>query len=395
MVIALALILAALVLAWLTKLAVLTAFPIGLLFGFFLQKGDLCGASAFSEVLLFKNTSKLFGIWVLVVVAMLGFAVLDLLHLVTLAPKPLLFVNYILGGIFFGTGMVLAGGCISGCLYKATMGNLNSIVALLTIPIGIMAVEFGPLNGIFAAMSKIKLSLEGGRPVSLDRLLGIPFWALALIIASTTAIALVATRSRRVSAKKEKLYSFTLETALTRSWKPWVAGIAIGLLMVPAYLSSAASGRNYPLGITHGVMQAELLLLDKNLDHLYGKVPTITNVQTLTAQEKNPNPPVAKPKKIVWWLVILVIGLAIGSFISAKMSGQAKLSARPPDELLLAMLGGLLVGIGAGFAGGCVVGNIMSGWALLSVGMFLFGIVTILSNWAMTKIYLIGIKNSR
>jgi hypothetical protein len=33
-------------------LPVLTAIPIGFLFGFFLQKGDLCGASAFSEVLL-------------------------------------------------------------------------------------------------------------------------------------------------------------------------------------------------------------------------------------------------------------------------------------------------------------------------------------------------------
>ena len=41
--------------ATVTRLWVLTAIPIGFLFGFFLQKGDLCGASAFSEVLLMKD----------------------------------------------------------------------------------------------------------------------------------------------------------------------------------------------------------------------------------------------------------------------------------------------------------------------------------------------------
>ena len=34
---------------------VLAAIPIGFLFGFFLQKGDLCGSSAFSEVLVMKD----------------------------------------------------------------------------------------------------------------------------------------------------------------------------------------------------------------------------------------------------------------------------------------------------------------------------------------------------
>jgi len=37
------------------RLWVLMAIPIGFLFGFFLQKGDLCAASAFSEILIMKD----------------------------------------------------------------------------------------------------------------------------------------------------------------------------------------------------------------------------------------------------------------------------------------------------------------------------------------------------
>jgi uncharacterized membrane protein YccC len=72
------------------------------------------------------------------------------------------------------------------------------------------------------------------------------------------------------------------------------------------------------------------------------------------------------------------------------MSGQAKLLPKPPDEVVVALIGGVLVGAGAAFATGCVVGNIMSGWALMSVGGILFGVVTLLANWATTYFYLMG-----
>ena len=89
------------------KLWVLTALPVGYLFGFFLQKGDLCGASAFSEVVLARDSRKVFGLWVAIVTAMCGFAVLDFAGLVALNPKPLIYWNYLVGGLVFGIGIVL------------------------------------------------------------------------------------------------------------------------------------------------------------------------------------------------------------------------------------------------------------------------------------------------
>jgi hypothetical protein len=103
-------------------------------------------------------------------------------------------------------------------------------------------------------------------------------------------------------------------------------------------------------------------------------------------------PPVktAPPKKIVWWLVGVVISMGAGAHIAGRLSNQIRLLPKPPEQTITALLGGVLVGVGAGFATGCVVGNILSGWALQSVGLLVFGIVTILANWVVTYVYLMG-----
>jgi hypothetical protein len=43
-----------------------------------------------------------------------------------------------------------------------------------------------------------------------------------------------------------------------------------------------------------------------------------------------------------------------------------------------------------GRSGACVIGHILSGIALLSMGSLLFAIATVLTSWATTYLYLIG-----
>ncbi len=370
--------------AFVTKLWVLTALPVGFLFGFFLQKGDLCGSSAFSEVLLMKSWSKVFGIWTVIVVSMLGFALLNGLDLISLAVKPMWWLSYLLGGVVFGIGMVLAGGCVSGCLYKAGTGNLNSIVALVGIPLGVSLVEYGPLKGIYNGMRSVTTTAPNGGPLSLFALLGVPYWTLAIFFAVATIFALVWWKRKHTEPKPQQNVAKGFSGWLTRSWKPWQAGLAIGLLAMAAYLSSDASGRNYPLGVTHGVLFTQVLITDSVVQHVYekpGPKPVVSD-----ANQATPKP----EKKVVWWLVLSVAALVLGSHTSARLSGQAKLLPKPPGQVLIALLGGFLVGTGAALAKGCVVGNIMSGWALMSIGTVLFGVVAILANWATTYVYLMG-----
>jgi uncharacterized membrane protein YedE/YeeE len=359
----------------------LTAAPVGFLFGFFLQKGDLCGSSAMSEVLVFRDARKLGGLWVAIAVSMVGFAVIAELGWVVLKPKPLIWASALVGGAIFGAGTVLAGGCISGCLYKAGAGNLNSMAAVAAMPLGIAIVEHGPLRAAHLWLKGHVVAAADGGPVTLSSLTGLPFWVLAVFFAAATLV--VGLRLRKGGKPRAADSEPLTQRFLHPPWRPWQAGVAIGLLAVPGFLSAVASGRSYPLGVTHGVLQAYELVTDD---------VAVATGRSAPAAAAAAAPAPAPRRSVSGWLILLVVAMVPGAFTAARLSGQAKLLPKPPDEVVIAFAGGLLVGAGAAFATGCVVGNILSGWALMSVGMLLFGAVTLLANWAVAWIYLRGVR---
>ncbi len=373
-----------------TDLWVFTAIPIGFLFGFFLEKADLCGASAFSEMIMMKDREKFWGLCTVIVVSMIGFALLSALGWVKLNPKPLIWANYIVGGIAFGIGIVLAGGCVSGCLFKSGQGNLNSMAGLVGIALGVAAVLHGPLKGFESFLKQFIIQNADSSSITFSSVTGLPYWVLALLFGVVAVIFAVIAKKKKSAPstviKKDDLP--VLERVVTRSWKPWQTGIAIGVLACFAYLSSAASGRNYPLGVTHGVLHAQLLITDAPLNHVYAPKTAPPSVQK-ESPEKGLE--AATPaKKVSWWLILEVIFLVAGSFTSAKLSGKIKFLPRPPDQTVVAFFGGILLGAGAAIAGGCVVGNIMSGIALMSVGNVFFLVAVVLANWITTYFYLMG-----
>jgi uncharacterized membrane protein YedE/YeeE len=235
---------------------------------------------------------------------------------------------------------------------------------------------------------------DDGSAVTLSSLTGMPYWLLALFFAAGTLAASLWRRRDRAKSGDPKITRTEplLRRLMTRPWKPWQAGLAIGLLAGPLYLSSAASGRNYPVGVTHGVLHGYLLLTEPSVQgSLRAPAPKPPNPAPARGIEEAPVPPPApRGKKVSFWLVFVVLGLMLGSHVSARMQGAARLLPKEPGQTLLALAGGVLVGVGAWFSMGCIVGNILSGWALMSVGLVIFGVATILSNWAVTYLYLMG-----
>jgi len=222
-----------------------------------------------------------------------------------------------------------------------------------------------------------------GESLTLFSVTGIPYIILAILFVVSTILYLII---------KKKKYNFAVP--LKHSWKPWVAGVALGLLGAFAYLTSDASGRDYPLGATHGVYQYSLVMFEKseNIKFITSKPEKTIKIDTKKDMPKEATQP---KKNVNVWLVLLVLAAMAGSWVSAALSGQAKLLPKDPQQTLVALIGGLMIGTGAAFAGGCSIGNIMSGWGMMSLGNFLFGIIVLLANWATTYFYLMGGKIGR
>lgn len=78
------------------------------------------------------------------------------------------------------------------------------------------------------------------------------------------------------------------------------------------------------------------------------------------------------------WLVVEVIGIALGGWASARVAGRvARVTERGPrmgerGRLAYAFAGGGVMGVGARLARGCTSGQALTGGALLSVGSWLF-----------------------
>lgn len=132
-----ALILILVVCAFLLKEAGLTLVGIlliGIALGIILQRSRFCIASAFSDVLLFKDTKLLMAVVLFVLISSWGFAVIQISggegFVVAIGWRT------VLGGIMFGSGMALAGGCAVGTLMRLGEGYLLFIPALIGLIIG-------------------------------------------------------------------------------------------------------------------------------------------------------------------------------------------------------------------------------------------------------------------
>jgi hypothetical protein len=82
------------------------------------------------------------------------------------------------------------------------------------------------------------------------------------------------------------------------------------------------------------------------------------------------------------WEWMLVLGVFIGAFLSAKLSGQfqgdwvptkwaATFGNTPLTRWIVALIGGTVMGIGARWAGGCTSGHGISGTLQLAVSSWL------------------------
>lgn len=150
------------------NLLLATTFGFG--FGFLIQKGQVCFTSAFRDLWLTgRATTAKAIIW--------GLVVQTLITAVFLAkgmpPKVIWWAGpgSLLGGVLFGVGIVIAGGCETGWIYRSMEGQLQFWVVGIGNVIGatILTIAWDPL--VFPLMAepfpRIDLAKQYGLPLAL------------------------------------------------------------------------------------------------------------------------------------------------------------------------------------------------------------------------------------
>ena len=90
-------------------------------------------------------------------------------------------------------------------------------------------------------------------------------------------------------------------------------------------------------------------------------------------------------KLVIDWQSMLVVGMVIGAFISAQLSGDFSFRWVPPNweatfgntpllRLVVAVLGGIFLGFGARWADGCTSGHGISGTLQLALSSWISAI---------------------
>ena len=263
----------------------------------------------------------------------------------------------VFGGAVFGVGMVLAGGCVTGTLFKSGLGHANSLLALPFVTAGLFAIDFGPLAWLNRHLLGFVLDGPDGRPLSLFGLTGIPHPALAIGFALVTLGAGLRARRRRRPPPGARPVPPKPGRWRRKPWRPWQAGVALGLLAAPAWAVARLAGRDFALGVTDGVQQVGRIVAGA---------------------------------EVVLWPLAFSASVVVGAHVAGRMASGGGLIRKPRERMIAAAIGGLLVGIGAGLGRGCVLGNGVTGAALMSVGMVLFVVVAMLANWVTTRVWLIG-----
>jgi uncharacterized protein len=358
----------------------------GLAFGFVLQRSRFCFASAFRDLFLLGDARVMKGIIAGLAVATAGFTVLmaRLLPEVGFGSVPIgatvlpLGIHTLLGGSLFGIGMVLAGGCTSGSLYRAGEGYVGSMVALLAIMLGLeisshtwnwwwethisrapliwFPERFGYLGGTMLTFAGLLLAF-----------LVVSWWEFR-------AAVMLSSKSDEVHAASS--FGAQLRTlghrVFVKGWPVIVGGVALATLNVFLYTY------RHPWGVVAGLG----IWADKLASTIHLEAGELVGRNTLAGCAFEPGVADA-----LGHMPLHNLGVIAGAFIAASLASEFKLRIpKQPLRYVQSITGGVLMGYGAGLALGCTVGAFFSAIPSLALNGWVFAGALALGAYVGVKI---------
>ena len=349
---------------------------LGIIAGAVMYRADFCVAGTFRDFFLFRKTIMLRALLLLIVTTMVLVEILRQLGLLPLYPFPLLgspSLANIAGGILFGTGMVTAGGCVVGTLYKMGGGSIISAAAFIGLIVGSgLYAEIHPWwSGIVKQFTFFKGHL------TLPQVIGCS--PVLIIIPLVLVCGFFFYRWQR--QKKWHRTSF-VEGYL----QPWKAALYLALFGTLSYLLVGM-----PFGITTAYAKAAAyftkIVAPSHVAQtaFYNAVPLHYSAPISHVQLLGGAGPVVDA--ITYIQFPLIAGIILGAMIAALRVGEFKIYYRvPARQYVSALVGGIILALGSRMTPGCNVWHLFGGLPILNMQSLLFLIGIIPGSYIGTKI---------
>ena len=307
---------------------------IGLAFGVIVQRQRFCMVAAVGNLLLMRDWRHVQAFLAALAVAIAGTQWLEAGALVPVAESAYRtgrfdWVGASAGGLLFGFGAVLAGGCAARTLVRAAEGSLGAALTLIAFAAAAAAAQYGTLADWRQRLADVSAITVGRGDSSVAALLNISPWVTGAA-AATLCTAVIGITWRGSHDRRLIGGGAAIGGLVVIAW--WLTGSLAQDAFAPSRPSALAiSG---PLARV-----AHYLITDGTLSPGFG--------------------------------IPFVAGTALGSAISALITGtfrwQRPRTRAIPDYLA----GGVLMGFGAMVAGGCNIGQGLSGVSTLAAGSLL------------------------
>lgn len=171
--------------------AIIIGVAMGIVFGFLLEKSRVFEPGIIVGQMQFRSFIMLKVFLTAVATGAVVLAVLNGLGIVKLHPKAALYAADVVGGLLLGVGIVLAGACPGTTLAQVGVGYRDAIFTLLGGLSGAVAYSY-----LQPSLAKTFLAAGDGK-VLISDLVGMPYWAGALVLAAVLTVLLFALESRR------------------------------------------------------------------------------------------------------------------------------------------------------------------------------------------------------
>ncbi|UNK19439.1 YeeE/YedE family protein [Paenibacillus sp. N3/727] len=327
---------------------IITGLLCGSLLGFVMQRGRFCLTGGFRDMYLAKDNRMFYALLIAITVQSIGVFALIQFGMIEFNAGSFQWLATIVGSFIFGIGIILAGGCATGTWYRAGEGLIGSWIALFGYIVMSAIMKSGALLPVNNSLKPYSASTN-----SIPATFGLSVWPfIAILTVITVWLVVKQLRKSKVvipamPPKRRGLNHLLFE----KRWHPFFTAALVGGIALIAWPLSEATGRMSGLGIT---------------------TPSANLLQYLVTGDSS---------KYINWGVFLVLGIFAGSFLAAKGSREFRFRAPDAKTAISSFSGGLLMGFGASWAGGCSIGNGLVMTAMMTWQGWVSLVFMILGTW--------------